>query len=118
MTENLKKKHRTNYPNPITLVKGQSVHIGEQYSGPEPWEHWYFCQTADGSLKGWVPKQLLAIEGSKGVALDDYTATELNVDVGEIVVKLKELNGWIWCRQQTSGEVGWIPKENVEKRVK
>lgn len=39
------KKHRSNYPNPLTLVKGQSVIVGEVYKGTENWEDWIFCTT-------------------------------------------------------------------------
>ncbi|GAV14642.1 SH3 domain-containing protein [Paenibacillus sp. NAIST15-1] len=75
------KKHRSNYPNPLTLIKGQSVIMGEKYEGPENWENWIFCTTqSEGNQKisGWVPMQLLDTKGTEAIVLEDYTARELN----------------------------------------
>ena len=111
------KSHRTNYPNPISLVQGQSFIIGEKYKGPEHWDNWYFCTTVDKNSSGWVPAQLIQWKGTEGIAKEDYTAKELNVDEGEHLVGLKELNGWIWCQRVLTLEEGWIPKENVKLTI-
>ncbi|MFD1019577.1 SH3 domain-containing protein [Thalassobacillus hwangdonensis] len=103
--------YRTNYPNPITLTKGQSVIVGEKYEGEEDWDHWIFCYTVDESSGGWVQEQLIERSGGTGTILEDYTAKELNVDAGDRVLQLKELNGWYWVRHAANSEEGWIPKE-------
>ncbi|MCR8843984.1 SH3 domain-containing protein [Paenibacillus sp. SC116] len=107
-------KHRTEYPNPLVLLKGQSIFIGEKYSGPEEWDNWYYCTTLDHKHGGWVPGQLIDVIEAQGVILEDYTAKELDVNEGEQVVGTKELNGWIWCVNTLNSEEGWVPKENLK----
>ncbi|GAA0371335.1 SH3 domain-containing protein [Caldalkalibacillus horti] len=108
------KKHRTNYSDPITLVKGQFIIVGEKYIGPEKWDNWYFCTTSENKIGGWVPGQLIDLRGAEGIILEDYTARELDVNKGEKLVGLKELNGWIWCLRTLNSEEGWVPKENLK----
>lgn len=110
-------KHRSNYPNPLTLVKGQSVIVGEVYKGVENWENWIFCTTnkeETQKISGWVPMQFLDSKGTEGIALVDYTARELNVDEGDRLAGHKELNGWIWCTHRMNSEEGWVPKGNLQ----
>ncbi|TVX94535.1 ligand-binding protein SH3 [Paenibacillus agilis] len=106
-------KHRTEYPNPLVLFKGQSILIGEKYSGPEQWDNWYFCTPLNHNNGGWVPGQLIDTKGAHGIVLEDYTAKELNVNEGEHLVGTKELNGWVWCVNKFNSEEGWVPKENL-----
>ncbi|WP_232276194.1 SH3 domain-containing protein [Paenibacillus sp. 481] len=106
--------HRTEYSNPITLIKGQPIIVGEKYNGPEEWDNWYFCSTLDHENGGWVPGQLIDVREAEGVILEDYTAKELDVNEGEHLVGLKELNGWIWCLRTLNSEEGWVPKENLQ----
>jgi len=108
------KEHRSNYPNPITLSKGQSVILGKKYDGPEDWDNWVYCSTIDGSQEGWVPEQIIQAKEGVGVVLDDYTAKELNVEVGETVVGIRVLNGWIWCEKANGKESGWVPKDHLK----
>ncbi|WP_268624664.1 SH3 domain-containing protein [Paenibacillus alvei] len=111
------KKHRSNYPNPLTLIKGQSVIMGEKYEGPENWENWIFCTTqSEGNQKisGWVPMQLLDTKGTEAIVLEDYTARELNVDEGDQLVGHRELNGWRWCTHRMNSEEGWVPEGNLQ----
>lgn len=108
------KEHRSNYPQPITLVKGDSVIVGERYAGVEGWNNWVFCTKLDHSAQGWVPEQLLQRDGELGVLTADYTAKELNVDIGDEVVSSKELNGWMWCEKLGDHATGWVPKENLK----
>ena len=109
------KSHRTNYPNPISLVKGQLFIIGEKYKGPEKWDNWYFCTTVDQNSSGWVPAQIIQWKGTEGIAEEDYTAKELDVDEGEHLVGLKELNGWIWCHTKRKYKAYYI---NSKKTIK
>ncbi|MEO8446490.1 MAG: SH3 domain-containing protein [bacterium] len=37
---------------------------------------------------------------------------ELDVNEGCIVSVMKELNGWLWVRND-DGDEGWIPKDNT-----
>lgn len=113
MNYEVSKKYQSNYPNPITLSKGQYVIVGKEYSGPEGWENWIYCFTLDKKREGWVPKQIIQDKDDIGLILDNYTAKELNVEVGEKVFGLKELNGWIWCKKLSNNDDGWVPKDSL-----
>ena len=43
--------HRSEFPQPITLRRGQALVVGERYEGPEGWEDWFLCQ-AEGRNRG------------------------------------------------------------------
>lgn len=107
------KEHRSNYPSPIALLKGQAVIVGERYDGPENWNGWIYCRTTCGTQECWVPEQIIKGRGDTGLILDDYTARELDADIGEKVLGLRELNDWIWCEKATGGDAGWLPASNL-----
>ncbi|MEH7052509.1 SH3 domain-containing protein [Bacillus pseudomycoides] len=111
--------HTSNYPEPISLEKGDQVRVGNIYSGPENWNNWVYCRAEHSGLVGWVPEQIITCENSdSGIVLETYTAKELNVEKGDILIGLKELNGWLWCKKIECEEVGWIPKVNVRLKQK
>ncbi len=104
-------KHRSEYIAPITFSKGSLLKIGEKYQGSENWDNWYFCKV-DGGLEGWVPAQIIEwIDKLQGYAKADYTAKELNVDQGDLLVGEEQLNGWMWCSRSSDGQSGWVPLE-------
>ncbi|MDV2682806.1 SH3 domain-containing protein [Alkalihalophilus lindianensis] len=109
------KQHTSNYPNPIKLLEGQKVLVGEKYEGKQEWENWVYCYTIDKCLEGWVPAQIINVHRNRGYIVEDYFAKELDVEVGELLTLHKELNGWFWVERTSNTEEGWIPKENVEK---
>lgn len=107
------KKHINEFPEPITIFKGDKLMIGEKSDAHEAWNDWYFCETQS-QLTGWVPKQVIKfLKDNEGEVLENYTAKEMDVDEGEILIGERELNGWIWCKKDSSGEEGWIPSENL-----
>lgn len=109
------KPHRSEYPDPISFDKGAPLCIGEKYSGSENWEDWYLCSTL-GQKEGWVPRQVIErINDVSGIAKEAYTAKELDVDPGEVLLGSKELNGWIWCMRLSRSEEGWVPLKNIRK---
>ncbi len=77
-------------------------------------DNWYFCTTADQTNGGWVPGQLIDAMGAEGIVLEDYTAKELDVNEGESLTGLKELNGWTWCVRTLDSAEGWVPNENLK----
>ncbi|WP_116423228.1 SH3 domain-containing protein [Pseudomonas citronellolis] len=100
--------HRSEYPEPITFARGALLKVGERYEGPEGWDDWYFCAAA--GREGWVPAQVFERVGEGvGRALEDYTAREMEVGVGESVVGGRILGGWVWCCRE--GDSGWVPLE-------
>lgn len=101
--------HISEYSEPITFEKGADLSIGEKYQGDEDWDNWYFC-TTPGQKGGWVPAQVIEnVKLETSIALESYTARELNVQTGETVVGERILNGWVWCKKTESPESGWIP---------
>lgn len=101
--------HTSEYPEPITFAKGAPLSVGEKYEGPEGWENWFFCHTP-GQRGGWVPAQVIEIiDGKNARAREDYTARELNVREGEVLLGSRALNGWIWCENPANSESGWVP---------
>ncbi|MDR0279276.1 MAG: hypothetical protein LBJ37_15460 [Paucimonas sp.] len=104
--------HRNEFPAPITFAKGASLTVGEIYQGDEGWDNWYFCEAA-GQQGGWVPGEVICLQApGQGVALEDYTARELDVEVGERVWGGRQLNGWVWCTRTVTGS-GWVPLRNL-----
>lgn len=109
------KKHKNEFPNPIIISKGDKFLIGEECDENEAWNDWYFCET-QGQIKGWVPKQVIKwLSDGKGEALEDYSAKEMDVDEGDVLIGVKVLNGWVWCQHASSEEEGWVPIENLVK---
>ena len=107
--------HISEYLDPITFSKGTSLSVGERYQGPENWKDWIFCNTSD-QKGGWVPTQIIEMLTSQtGLALEDYTARELNVKKGDIVLGSQIMNGWVWCEDQNSVKSGWVPLENLHE---
>lgn len=109
------KDHTSEFPEPITFEKGTPLTLGEKYAGPEGWENWIFCESP-GRKGGWVPAQIIEIiTGNTARAREDYTARELNVREGELVLGMRILNGWVWCKKSDSSESGWVPHENLQE---
>ena len=105
-------EHRTEFLNPIILKQGENVILGEETS--VNWPNWIFCTKMDGSNKGWVPKQIIKCENDCGIILEDYSAKELDIDKGNIVEGIKELNGWLWLKNISTNEIGWVPVEKLK----
>ncbi|MBI9070372.1 MAG: DUF3109 family protein [Melioribacteraceae bacterium] len=101
------KSYKSDYPNPLKLIKGAKL---KTFKRKSPWKGWIFCEDKNG-VKGWVPKSYLQISKNKAVLLKNYDATELTVKHGEILkTKLKE-SGWFLC--EYNAQFGWIPEKNV-----
>ncbi len=101
--------HVSSYPDPIRFSRGDRVAVGrsdDRYPG-------WIRVTIDSGNEGWAPQSVLRIEPSgAGVALEEYSAQELDTTVGESVRSLRELAGWLWV-EDARGRQGWIPKASV-----
>lgn len=107
-------QHKSEFPDPILLTQGESVQVGETYDGPENWDGWVSCTNERGQL-GWVPDCLLQLTAPhEAVVLEDYTARELDVQVGQIVFGSRHLNGWVWCETADALASGWVPLAHLE----
>jgi hypothetical protein len=106
------KQYRTEYPVPLKTVKGEALTIGGRDT---QWAGWLWCWSASGK-GGWVAEQDLEFasdaNGETAVMLCDYDASELDVNLGEILSIRFEKNGWLWCVNASNAE-GWLPAENV-----
>lgn len=96
--------HEPSYGNPIVIRVGDLL---ETFGKDSKWPGWIWCRHPDGR-SGWVPERILRINGSGGIALEDYSARELSTNLGERLVLLRTESGWGWCRS-ASGDEGWVP---------
>ena len=106
------KEYKAQYTDPIILNPGDIVTPGREEE-TEKWKGWIWAETK--THKGWIPKQILKLAQAGGAAevTEYYSAKELNAAQGDLIEKLRSLNGWTWCRNITSGEEGWIPDEII-----
>jgi hypothetical protein len=107
------KDYVAQYPDPITLAQGEMAALDGR---AEPWEEnpdwiWVWGENTSGK-SGWIPRPLLRIEGSQGVALEDYDAHELSVAMGERVAVVREACGWVWCVADANRS-GWVPLSHL-----
>ena len=110
------KAHTREVENPITLTVGEKVQV--RYAKNEPW-NWLgdvFCTLQDGR-SGWTMHSTFEeggsfpeIEPSEATVAQEYSAIELNVEVGEILAGFATTNQGQWCRN-ARGESGWVPFE-------
>jgi hypothetical protein len=112
------KDHTSEYPEPITFAEGAPLTVGEKYEGPEGWDNWLFCETP-GQKAGWVPAQIIEIIDEEiARAREGYTARELNVREGDVLLGKRTLNGWVWCESTDGSESGWVPLANLQEAQK
>ncbi|MFT5674301.1 MAG: hypothetical protein ACI808_000216 [Paraglaciecola sp.] len=99
---------------PIKLEVGEELQFIEESNPNGDWPNWIFCKGAD--KEGWVPKQILKIEGSKVTSLKDYNATEHNLKIGETLSADESLNGWVYGVKKCFPEIiGWAPLNCLEE---
>ncbi|KGX86737.1 SH3 domain-containing protein [Pontibacillus litoralis] len=112
--EVVKEHHKTN-KNPLKLSVGDQITFKARVSGPEVYERWVYCLHEVSGLEGWVPEQLIyKYKDYEGVMMRSYSANELEVDIGDKFQVLEVLNGWVWGKLISSGEMGWLPKQCLE----
>jgi hypothetical protein len=109
------KDYAAQYSDPIRLTRGETATLDGR---AEPWEDnpdwiWAWGENASGK-SGWIPRPLLRIEGSSGVALEDYDARELTVTASERVVVQREESGWVWCVADANRS-GWVPLSHLRR---
>ena len=101
--------YRSPYSGPFVLHPGDPLTIGDRKS---EWSGWLWCTDRRGESR-WVPEAYVERRGDIGMALCDYDATELSVQVGEELLVDREESGWIWCTNRR-GKSGWVPVENLD----
>jgi hypothetical protein len=113
MPARLLKSYTAQYPDPITLRKGDLVSLGKRDTEFPGWV--WATSPADGR-SGWVPEKYLAERGDQAEALRDYSARELTAREGDIVTVLEEVLGWALVRAG-SGATGWVPQDHLARSV-
>ncbi len=106
-------KSPSNFENPIELLKGETVQLGEISDPNGEYPNWVFCTSNRTGKTGWVAVDVLSMENGVGKVLQDYTSKEMTVAKGDIVDAIFELNGWYWCSRSSDGETGWVAKNNL-----
>lgn len=107
------KNYKNDLQNPIQLVKGDRVHILDESNAQGDWPNWIFCQKDH--IKGWVPKQIIETVDGESIVREDYNALEFNLVSGEVLIEMRELNGWIWCQKvNNSKKFAWAPLNHLE----
>ncbi|WP_407356540.1 hypothetical protein [Methanolobus sp. WCC5] len=107
------KSRRSEFENPVSVIKGESVICLEESNPDGDWAGWVLCKMSDN--EGWIPYQIIEREGSKGIVLEDYCAIEFDLEIGEVLIMEKELNGWIWCYKEDSPDLkAWAPLNCIE----
>ncbi|MGR4992189.1 SH3 domain-containing protein [Vibrio rotiferianus] len=108
-------KEYTDAPeDPIQVSEGEQLQFIEESDPNGDWANWVFCKGV--GKEGWVPKQILTIEGCDVLVRKDYFAKEHTLSVGDELVEEYELNGWIWCEKVGElGEWGWAPLNHLSK---
>ena len=112
-TYKILKDYKTQYKDPIVLNVGDKVVLGKEEK-EEKWKGWIWAESENN--KGWIPIQIIEISNDKktGKTLEFYSAKELNVDKGDLIEKIKSLNGWTWSKNLRTKNEGWIPNEIIE----
>ena len=101
---------------PIRIKKGEMLQFVEESNSDGAWANWVFCKGID--KEGWVPKQILDIEGNQVTVLKDYYAKEHNLVVDEFLIASHVLNGWIWGIKENTPEVfAWAPLNHLTKNT-
>ncbi|MCP5061705.1 MAG: hypothetical protein GY936_04475 [Ignavibacteriae bacterium] len=111
------KEWESNYPNPMKLEQNEIVRIKKRENDNPNCKGWIFCETLNSF--GWVPEQIInRIEKNKGLIKEKYSAKEMNINEGEIILELKELNGWKWAKKKIDNSEGWLPNEILKEITK
>ncbi len=101
-------KYSSAYPNPICFKVGDKVSVGlhdTEYIG------WIKVTTNSGK-QGWAPELYLNTVTVPAIALQDYIATELNTEIGQVLEVIVILNEWAWAKNPT-GQLGWVPLKTI-----
>lgn len=106
------REHKSNYPNPVSFEAGDSLLVGERDT---EYDGWVKITDKKGNV-GWAPLEYIELTGigATGVAVELYSAKELDVDPGERLIVKYEHCQWCWVEHKSKG-AGWVPSECLGK---
>lgn len=91
----------------FSVEAGQVVVLGDE---DDRWRGWFRCTLPDGP-SAWVHESFFKPENAGNARfLENYTAREMSIHIGDPVTVLREVGGWSWVRRE-SGAEGWVPDE-------
>ena len=102
---------------PVELLVGDTVQLGESSDPNGLYPNWIFCTTEKNGKAGWTPVHILSIQGAEATVKEDYSSKEMEVNSGDIVESVHELNGWHWCIRVSDLEKGWVAKDNLKLKA-
>jgi hypothetical protein len=92
--------------NPLHLLVGETVRLGPADAS---WPGWVWVSRPDGR-GSFVPEDHLEKNSSQEATVAKaFNARDLSVKRHECVIALREVKGWLWCRNE-AGEEGWLPE--------
>lgn len=110
------KKYISEFVNPIEVLAGEKVKCIEESDINGDWPNWIFCKTENN--EGWIPSQIIEKNGQIGIIKEDYSAIEFNLEVGEILLSDRVLNGWIWgCKEGNLNVKAWAPLNHLKLEI-
>ncbi len=101
-------QHRSNYPDPVSFRRGDRLVAGRRDTEYPGW----IRVTAGDGREGWAPEQYLDLDESPALALEDYSARELDTEIGEQLDVLQVLNDWLLV-ENARGVRGWVPAQTT-----
>jgi hypothetical protein len=84
------------YADPIVVKAGEVVRLGKRDT---EWPGWVWC-TSEAGKSGWAPEALIEAGGDTGRIRSDYSAVELALQPGDLLVLYRELSGWYWATDE------------------
>lgn len=101
--------HTSNYPDPISFSPEDILITGRR---DEEFPGWIWCQIANGN-EGWAPLEFMRMTAdNKAIAIQHYSAKELNTHKSETLETIQKLKAWILCRNQ-DGDEGRVPGKTL-----
>ena len=108
------KKYDKQFDNAIRVSLGEKVKCIEESDPNGEWANWVLCQSPDN--EGWIPRQIVDKNGDVGTLLEDYYAQEFDLEIDEVLVSGKIINGWIWGYKKSNTDVkAWAPLNCIEE---
>ncbi|MGI9281341.1 MAG: SH3 domain-containing protein [Endozoicomonas sp.] len=99
------------YPDPVIFNEGDSLKLGKS---DDEFPGWIWVTTTSGK-EGWAPLPLIRrLSQKQGTAIEDYTARELNIETGDELKIIRELNAWAWVENKEK-QTGWVPVSKLEQ---
>lgn len=110
MTHNFTHRANADYTvldrNPLHLTQGQMVRLGP---ADKAWPGWVWAISADGRGSHVPEDHLRILDAGSAEVVRPFSARDLSVKRHERVTALREVKGWLWCRN-AAGEEGWLPE--------